>query len=236
LQVDADEIVMHPLLPSEPLPEHNAQQRARIEGWLAHLPARDEMVVRMFYGLVEGDERSYTQAEIARALGLTYEATRSALICSRQRLKKLAEGTVRFTQKDGRQVVKGIRRGPALPVLTPQQVTRLMQAAQELCTQGRTISVETLRKASGLGGLPVRAFLRQHRHEFPPEYFSGTEQRRQRRLRERMEHVGQVYQQFLDEGRPIVVQDLAQGAHQSAATVRTFLRARQQAKTQQEMP
>ena len=80
-------------------------------------------------------------------------------------------------------------RGHALPVLTPEQEARLMQAAHDLCTQGMTISMRTLTKASGLSNLHTRAFLQQHRHQFPPEYLPGTDERRQRRLRERMEQL-----------------------------------------------
>ncbi len=223
LEMEGEEPVMQPLLPTEATPEHDPAQHAQINDWLIHLSARDETIVRLYYGLTEGDERAYSIIEITRMLGLTYQTVTDTLTRSLLRLKKLAEGNARLREKDGRLVVRGILHGHPLPVLTPEQESLLTQAADRICAQGMTISVRTLCQTSKLNDLYVRAFLKVHRHELPQESLAGTEEAREKREQARMRRVQQVYEQFLAEGKPIIQRYLARDAHVGLHTVRAFL-------------
>jgi RNA polymerase sigma factor (sigma-70 family) len=226
LDLEGKEPAMFPLLPTEALPEPDPAQRTLIADWLSHLPARDEQIVRLYYGLTEGDERSYSISEIARTLGIGDDATYATVERSHLRLKKLAEGTACFREHKGRQVVKGVVPGGTqpLPVLTPEQENRLQQATHDLCAQGKTVSMRTLSKASGLSYRHARVFLNQSRQELPEEVLPWTDARRKKRERERLERVRQVYEQFLAEGRPLIRKQLAQEAQVNIHVVWAFMR------------
>ncbi len=227
LEMEEEKISMQPLLPTEAAPEGHAEQRAQIDDWLSHLPARDEIIVRMHYGLRDEDERAYTITEIAHTLGLAFDTTHEALERSLLRLKKLAEGTARFREKDGRLVVKGITPLRSLPTLTPEHVQLLQQTAGYLSAQGKLVTMHALSKASGLSELHTRAFLKQYRQELPQELVAGTAEFLEKREQERMGRVKQVYEQFVREGKPIRQKPLAKAAHVAPVVVRNFLSARE---------
>jgi RNA polymerase sigma factor (sigma-70 family) len=168
---EAPERKWQPLLPTEALPEPHQEQQALIMEWLSHLLARDEQIVRLHYGLVEGDERTYTVAEITRLLGLSYETIDDTIKRSLLRLRKMAEGNARFREQDGRMVVKGILHAYPLPTLTPEQETRFWQATHMLGEQRIVVSARNLNKACGLSFAHARVFLLHHREEIPPHFF-----------------------------------------------------------------
>lgn len=122
LEIENIEPIMYPLLPTEALPEADRAQRALIDEWLSHLSPRDEHIVRLHYGLTEGDEYTYSLAEIAEMIDFTKKCVGSALTQSHFRLKKLAEGATAFREQNGRQVVRGSTpRVRELPVLSAEQ-------------------------------------------------------------------------------------------------------------------
>jgi RNA polymerase sigma factor (sigma-70 family) len=210
------------LFPTGPALESDPTVRSQIESWLTHLSQRDETIVRMHYRLIDGDEHTYSEAEIAQALGVSWHTVRDTLTRSLIRLKNLAEGTARFREKDGRLLAKGCRKH-TLPILTLEQETLLMQAAQDLCTQGIVISMRSLSKATGLYYLHTRAFLKEHRHELPQEYMSQTPEMHERRRQERVERITQAYIQLADQGKPISMTRLARAAHVDSRAAAVFL-------------
>jgi RNA polymerase sigma factor (sigma-70 family) len=228
---EGEELAMFPLLPTEARPEPPAEKQALVSAWLAHLPARDEHIVRLYYGLCDEDESPHSIIEITRLLDLPYETVYCAFERSLQRLKKLAEdGSTQFQEKDGRQIVTGFRPRPPLPTLTAVQEQQLWQFAHDLCNQGTVVTVESLTRASKLSQLLVVVFLRQHRHELPQQFCKGTPERKKQRKQERMQCVRQVYERFLAEGRPLINEQIAQEAQVGIRTVRAFLYAQKQAR------
>ncbi len=227
LEMDGEKISMQHVQPTEAAPERNAEQQAQVDDWLSHLPARDESIVRMYYGLRDEDERTYTVTEIAHMLGLAFDTTHAALERSLLRLKKLAEGTARLRKKDGRLVVKGITPLRSLPTLTPEQVQQLQQTAGHLSAQGKLVTMYALSKASGLSELHTRAFLKQYRQELPQELVAGTAEFLEKREQERVQRIQQIYEQLLAKGKPIRQKPLARAAHVAPTVVRNFLRARE---------
>ena len=227
-EYEAGDLPMHPVLPTEAAPASDPTRRAHIEEWLSHLSARDELLIRLHFGLREEDERSYSIAEITRITSLPETTVRFALKRSLLRLRKLAEGQAQFRKEGERWVVKKVVPGHPLPTLTEEQESRLMQIAWGLAEQGRTISMRTLSEASGLGYLHTRVFLQRHRHELPPELIAGTphyyERKREQRAQERQERIRRVYEQWRAEGKPLYASHLARAAHTDVQSVQAFLR------------
>lgn len=226
-EYEAGDLPMRPTLPTEAAPASDLTRRAQIEEWLSHLSARDELLIRLHFGLREEDERCYSIAEIARITELPFETVRFALKRSLLRLRKLAEGQAQFRKEGERWVVKKAVPGHRLPTLTEEQESRLMQIAWDFAEQGRMISMRTLSEASGLGYLHTRVFLQRHRHELPPELIAGTpqyyERKREQRAQERRERIRQVYEQWRAEGKPIYATHLARAAHTDKPSVQAFL-------------
>jgi RNA polymerase sigma factor (sigma-70 family) len=221
------EPMMVPLLPTEASPEADPAQRAQIDEWLSHLSPRDEYIVRLHYGLTEGDERAYPLAEIAELVDVTKKGVGSVLTQSHFRLKKVAEGATAFREQNGRQVVRGSTpREKKLPVLTAEQQDRGVQALQELTAQGVPITVRAVSKASGLPYLHTRSFLAQQRQDVPPEMLPWTEEGRAKHKQDRTKRIQRVYEQFLAEGRPLTQKYLAQAAQVDSSIIRDFLQAR----------
>jgi RNA polymerase sigma factor (sigma-70 family) len=219
------ERIMSPLLSPEAAPESPPALRAQVEEWLSHLPASHESIVRMHYGLQADDERCYSTWEIAHRLGCTLSVVHHALKSARLRLKLLAEGSARFREQEGRQVVKGVfhRSGPP-PTLTAEQEEQLMQCAYMLSSQGETISTRKLSRMSGLTPGHTEVFLRQHRHALPQESMKGTPAYRKRVEQAQRERIRQVYERRQTQGEPITLTALAQEAHVDPQAVRAFLR------------
>jgi RNA polymerase sigma factor (sigma-70 family) len=230
-------IPMRPPFSTEAAPPRNPALQQQIEDWLTHLPARDEGIVRMYYGLQAGDERCYSLPEIAQVFQMTTQAVRGALKSAHLRLQKLAEGTAEFREHEGRMIVKDMlcSFGRAR-VLTDEQEQELMQIAQELYRRGEAISVRKLKKLSRWSEARATLFWQQHQHEFPPAYRAGTPECRQRLEAERAEQIRQVYEQWCRQGKPISVAGIAKTLHMNVAHVQPLVQqweaAREQAEPQ----
>jgi RNA polymerase sigma factor (sigma-70 family) len=200
---DLDEIVTMPLLPTEAASERKTAPRQQIEDWLTHLSARDEQIVRLHYGLMEGDERCYTTREFAKLLGCTLSTVETAHRAALQRFRLLADGTATFMEQEGRQVAMGVFEGTFCPpTLTPEQEAHLQCVALELAAQGRTITTLSLSRASGLSHSHTMIFIRNHQQELPQAYLHHTPEAHQRFEQARRERIRQVYERQRAQGRP----------------------------------
>ena len=218
------DIPMHAPLPTEAAPPRNAALQQQIEDWLTHLPARDERIVRMHYGLQESDERCYSLSEIAQTLQMSSQAVSAALRSAHLRLQKLAEGTAEFREHKGRLIVKDILCSFGLARhVTREQEQEFMQLAQDLYRRGEAISVKKLSKLSRWSEGRATLFWQQHQHEFPPEYRAGTPECRKRIEAERTEQIRQVYEQWRAQGKPISASLLAKELHMNEAHVRPLV-------------
>jgi hypothetical protein len=236
------DIVMHPFgdhkerepLTSSPLPTGAAPARdpalrAQVEEWVALLSPRAQAVLRLRYGLSDENERTHSTVEIARLLGLPYQAVQQAERDALRQIRALVAGEAyvggrvsqpRIRRKRQRTERATPARSRNTPVIVPvEQEARLMQTALHLQVHGIDVTLRRLASESGVPAYLVQAFLRTHRDEFPAVTAANKH-------RQALSQVAQVYAQLLARGEPVTSsKKLAKAAHVRIDTALEFLRA-----------
>jgi RNA polymerase sigma factor (sigma-70 family) len=133
----------------------------QVEALLSYLSPRAQTIVRLRYGLVEGDERPHTEREIARALGISHYLVHTTVYDAFLRLRALVSGQATISQRNGKPCIS--LPGCRLPKLSPEREAALLHACHCIEAQGRTVTVRLLAQETGLPKNVVVVFLRQLR-------------------------------------------------------------------------
>lgn len=188
-------------------------KRALVERLLSYLSPHAQAVLRLRYGLLEGDERPHSINEIARALGTTYNAVRGTELDALRRLRGLAAGEARLVKHNGRQCIS-LRAEKPPSTLAQERQKMLLRAYHELEAQGvPRITVDRLVALTHIPEKPVRAFLRAQRDVLP------TVEHRQARA----ERLREAYEQLVAAGKTPTPDVLRLRAHTSRKAALQFL-------------
>src|SRR5260370_42230882 len=93
------------------------------------------MILRLRYGLVEGDARPHTEQEIARALGISGDLVHTTAYAALLRLRALVSGQATISQRNGKPCIS--LPGCRLPRLSPAREATLLHACHRIDAQGR---------------------------------------------------------------------------------------------------
>ena len=201
--------------PSQPgTPVCDPQQHAQVEALLSYLSPRAQTIVRLRYGLCEGNEHPHTEQEIARTLGISADLVRITLYDAMLRLRALVSGQATISRRNGRPCISlpGCR---ALR-LSPKREALLLQAKERIQTEGKTVTIHLLVQETGFPRYVVALFLQQLRGKAAN---SAQEQHaRQAQLEE-------AYRRLEAAGKPPSERVLAREAQVEKMTALRFLRA-----------
>ena len=211
-----------PLLPTTVAPARDPALRAQVERWLAWLSPRAQAVLRLRYGLSDEDERAYSLTEIARLLGLPFEAVQQTERSALRRLRALLSDETCLNGTDElprRRRMKPHTRRVASTEALAEQDAHLMQTATRLRAQGLGVTLRRLTQESGIPAYRVQAFLKAHRNQFPAVTAADKHQ-------QALAEVAHVYAQLLSRGEAVTSsKKLAKAAHVRIDTALEFLRA-----------
>jgi len=209
-----------------PLPAQTASpaletKRALVERLLSYISQHAQAVLRLRYGLLEGDERPHASREIACALGTTPKAVRATELDALRRLRALVTGEARLVQHKGRLCISlRAEKSPSTQAEKPpstraqERQEMLLRAYHELEAQGvPRITIDRLVALTRIPEKPVRAFLRAQRG-LPP-----TIEHRQARA----ERLREAYAQLVAAGKTPTPDVLRIKAHTSRNAVLQFL-------------
>jgi hypothetical protein len=201
-----------------PLPAQTASpaletKRALVERLLSHVSPHAQAVLRLCYGLLEGDERPHASREIACALGTTPKAVRATELDALRRLRALVTGEARLVQHKGRLCIS-LRAEKPPSTRAQERQEMLLRAYHELEAQGvPRITIDRLVALTRIPEKPVRAFLRAQRG-LPP-----TVEHRQARA----ERLREAYAQLVAAGKTPTPDVLRIKAHTSRNAALQFL-------------
>ena len=148
--------------PAQPAtPVCDPQKHAQVEALLSYLSPRAQMIVRLRYGLVEGNEHPHTEQEIARALGISGDLVHITIYDSLLRLRALVSGQATISRRNGKPCIS--LPGCRLPKLSPEREATLLHAYHHIEAQGRTVTIRLLVQETGLPTNVVAGFLQQLR-------------------------------------------------------------------------
>ncbi len=165
--------------PSQPTtPVCGSHTHEQVEALLSYLSPRAQTIVRLRYGLVEGDACPHTEREIARALGISCDLVHTTAYDAMQRLRALVRGQATISQRNGKPCIS--LPGCRLPKLSPEREATLLQATHRIETEERTVTVRLLAQETGLTTNMVAVFLRQLRDKTAT---SAQEERHARQAR-----------------------------------------------------
>ena len=196
-------------------PVCDPQKREQVEALLSYLSPRAQTILRLRYGLVEGDERPHTEREIARALGISCDLVHTTTYDALLRLRALASGQATISQRNGKPCIS-LPDG-RLPKLSPEREATLLQATHCIEAQGRTVTVRLLAQETGLPWNVVAVFLQKLRGKTA----TSAQEERQARLH-RLEA---AYARLEAAGKSPSERVLAREAQVDKMTARRFLRA-----------
>src|SRR5260221_6051515 len=148
--------------PSQPTtPVCDPHTHEQVEALLSYLSPRAQTIVRLRYGLVEGDERPHTEREIARALGISHYLVHTTTYDALLRLRALVSGQATISPRNGKPCIS--LPDCRLPRLSPEREATLLHACQRIETEGRTVTVRLLVQETGLPTNVVAVFLQKLR-------------------------------------------------------------------------
>ena len=133
----------------------------QVEALLSYLSPRAQAILRLRYGLVEGDERPHTEREIARALGISHYLVHTTAYDAMLRLRALVNEQATLSQRNGKLCIS--LPGCRLPQLSPEREATLLHACHRIEAQGRTVTIRLLAQETGLPKNVVAVFLQQLR-------------------------------------------------------------------------
>lgn len=114
--------------------------RLHVEGLLARLSAREQMVLRLYYGVEEADGRTLSRTEIAVLLGVTPTAVKGVLQRALRKLRAAPKPATPAQEPREKEAERQAQREAKRAVET----ARLAQAYVRLEAQGRAITMLTL--------------------------------------------------------------------------------------------
>ena len=148
--------------PSQPTtPVCDPHTHKQVEVLLSYLSPRAQAILRLRYGLVEGNERPHTEREIARALGISHYLVHTTIYDVFLRLRALVRGQATLSQRNGKPCIS-LPDG-RLPKLSPEHEATLLHATHRIEALGRTVTVRLLAQETGLPKNVVAVFMRQLR-------------------------------------------------------------------------
>ena len=148
-----------PAQPAPPVCDPHTHEQ--VEALLSYLSPRAQTIVRLRYGLVEGNERPHTEREIASALGISRYLMHTTAYDALLRLRALVSGQATLSQRNGKPCIS--LPGCRLPKLSPERETTLLHATHRIEAQGRTVTVRLLAQETGLPTNVVAVFLQKLR-------------------------------------------------------------------------
>jgi len=202
--------------PSEAItPVCDPHTHEQVEALLSYLSPRAQTILRLRYGLVEGDECPHTEQEIARALGISCDLVHTTAYDAMQRLRALVRGQASLSQRNGKPCIS--LPGSRLPRLSPEREAMLLHATHRIEAQGRTVTVRLLAQETGLPTNVVAVFLQKLRRKTATSAQAEREARRARleAAYRRLEAAGQLPSERV----------LARAAQVDKMTALRFLRA-----------
>jgi RNA polymerase sporulation-specific sigma factor len=185
------------------------QKTALVESLLAGLSERQQVALRLRYGLDETDGRERSIAEIGARLGMTDSAVRSLLQHALISCRRLAARQETATPA---------RRTRPAPTghMSPQQEAKLQQAVQAMQERGERITGNRLATLAHVDTQIARAYARTHRD---PAYEALLQERDWHRLAE-------ACAVLEAQGQPITAQALVSQTHLGTRVIGAFLNAR----------
>jgi RNA polymerase sigma factor (sigma-70 family) len=200
--------------PQAATPVCDSHTHEQVEALLSYLSPRAQMILRLRYGLVAGDERPHTEREIARALGISHYLVHTTASDAMLRLRALVRGQATISQRNGKPCIS-LPDG-RLPQLSPEREATLLHACQRIETEGRTVTIRLLTQETGLPTNVVAVFLRQLRGK------TATSAQVEREARQaRLEA---AYRRLEAAGQPYSGRALARAAQVALPTAQRFLR------------
>lgn len=204
-----------------PPPAHDDGKRAQVDALLAYLSPRAQTILRLRYGLLEGDERPRGTGEIAHTLGLSRSMVQTTQRDALQRLQALVQGQATLITRHGKVCIS--LPGCRTPSISPERKGLLTETCLRLQTAGPSLTARVLVRETRVPEGVAAEFLRQWRGE--P---ANATQRKEHRRQERVQRLEEVYAQLAAEGQTPSGSVLARRAHVGKPTARAFLRTRQQ--------
>jgi RNA polymerase sigma factor (sigma-70 family) len=209
-----------PAMPAAPV--HDDGKRTQVDALLAYLSPRAQMVLRLRYGLLDGDERPRGEGEIARTLGISRSMVHTTEHDAMQRLQALAQGQATLTTRNGKGCIS--LPGCRTPTISPERMTLLSETCQRLQAEGRSLNARLLARETGVPEGVAAEFLRQQRGES-----ADVTRRKEERQQGRLQRLEEEYARLAAEGKTPSGCVLARRAHVAKPTALAFLRARKEA-------
>jgi RNA polymerase primary sigma factor len=202
--------------PAQPItPVCDPQKHAQVEALLSYLSPRAQTIVRLRYGLVEGNEHPLTEQEIARALGISGDLVHTTIYDALLRLRALASGQATISRRNGKPCISLPGCHPLR--LSPEREAILLHATQRIETEGRMVTIRLLAQETGLPTNVVAVFLQQLRGKTAT---SAQAERQARQVR-----LEAAYRRLEATGQPYSCRALAREAQVALPTAQRFLRA-----------
>lgn len=199
-------------LSSEPVvAQENQHVHLQVESLLATLPAREQGVLRLRYGLDEQDGRALDREDVTRELGLSVTQVTSIEANALRRLRD-AVGLARLS-------TCSLRRQEYHQQRKQEQQARLQAAYEQLQAQGVSITQDALRAAAHVDNVAAANFLRTR-------CWNGKQWKRVDGLTSPQERLETAYAQLVECGDALSITRLKAKAHVGAAAARRFLRSR----------
>ena len=121
--------------PSQPTtPVCDPHTHEQVEALLSYLSPRAQAIVRLRYGLVEGEECPHTEQEIARALGISCDLVHTTAYDALLRLRALVRGQATISQRNGKPCISLPGCHPLR--LSPEREATLLHAYHRIETAG----------------------------------------------------------------------------------------------------
>ena len=239
----AREPLVRPITSTGQAPEPAPAQRVLVEEYLSYLSPRAQTILRLRYGLLDGNEHAHTTAEMVRLLGMKRKSVLAIERDAKRRLRALAAGQATIAIRRGRggsgkpciSLPMEMRRTQRTthqssmkpPTLTPEQEAALAQACERLREQGLRVSGRSLAQATGISKQHAWAFLQARRAEQGEIVWQAIPQ--EERARQRQARLEEAYRR-LEAENTLSVHRLWRTARVGWSAAAAFLRERQAAR------
>jgi RNA polymerase sigma factor (sigma-70 family) len=180
---------------------------------LSYLSPRAQTILRLRYGLVEGNERPHTEREVARALGISGDLVHTTAYDALLRLRALVSGQAILSQRNGKPCISLPGCHPLR--LSPEREATLLHAYQRIEAQGRTVTVRLPAQETRLPKNVVAVFLQKLRGKTA---ISAQVERHARQAR-----LEAAYRRLEAAGKPFSGRALAREAQVALSTAQHFL-------------
>jgi RNA polymerase sigma factor (sigma-70 family) len=211
----SEEPLLTPLLPTEAAPERDPAPRTQVDTLLSYLSPRAQTILRLRYGLADGNERSHTTDEIAALTGIARGVVRSIERDALTRLRALVAGKATLGQKNGKPCIC-YPDAHNTAANTPEQEAALRAAYNDLQARDIIVTGRSLADAAATSVERAWTFLRQHRAGTPTEA----------RARQRQQKLELVCTRLEAQGMRLTSPLLAQEAGVAKQSAIDFLTAR----------